>query len=313
MPELPVLSTDPQELLLLLLADIRHLLPFNQFTASLLEGGIESIVAKIASYDGRVIVVKFAPNRFTGNANDPDLDFLDLYRQELEIANECAAHDIPTCRIDEVFVSPLGVPAMIMGHVDHDRSSPSGASLGLLTRALHNMPTRRETTVAMRGMSAAEMLTRLTLERLQVVAGRTGRVVWTPGAQELLTILQPLDDNSSLLHMDLRSANVLCAEGKPLALIDWDNAVVANSLLEIARVMEYDLLDGGFIRAYGNESVMAGLKTATGLACRLYTAAMMAVLFLCEIPDEQLAWERMARLEAVLTDLRRAIGTGSAK
>ncbi|MDA9475252.1 hypothetical protein XI03_12245 [Bradyrhizobium sp. CCBAU 65884] len=104
--------------------------------------------------------------------------------------------------------------------------------------------------------------------------------------------------------MDLRPANFLSRRGRLLGLIDWSNALTANALLELARVEEYGGLTDRFALGYGSTELQAELQRPLGLCCRLYTAAMLAIVFLSEAPDRSLATIKVKRLRDLLEQLR---------
>jgi thiamine kinase-like enzyme len=104
--------------------------------------------------------------------------------------------------------------------------------------------------------------------------------------------------------MDLRPANYLCRTGHLLGLIDWSNSLLADPLLELARLDEYSGLSEAFAAGYGlTRGQRESLETPLGLSCRLYTVAMLAVLFLSEAPDANMASNKVERLKALLAKL----------
>jgi aminoglycoside phosphotransferase (APT) family kinase protein len=104
--------------------------------------------------------------------------------------------------------------------------------------------------------------------------------------------------------MDLRDANYLCRGGQLRGLIDWSNALIANPLLELARVAEYGNLSTDFAAGYGiTARERAALDQRLGLCCRLYTAAMLAVVFLSEMPDPDVARLKVDRVRELLAGL----------
>jgi hypothetical protein len=90
-----------------------------------------------------------------------------------------------------------------------------------------------------------------------------------------------------------------------MGLIDWSNALIAAPMLELARIAEYGGLSPAFATGYKLTSDMtAALDRETGVACRLYTAVMLCVLFLaqCRLPDQ--AKRQISRLKELLGRLR---------
>jgi aminoglycoside phosphotransferase (APT) family kinase protein len=177
-------------------------------------------------------------------------------------------------------------------------------ALGRMTKRLHGLPAPDIDLVAQRGRAASEVVAELTAERIAVVARLAGPLGPVPAARRLQHLLAPIDRQPRLLHMDLRPANYLCADGHLLGLIDWSNSLKADPLLELARLEEYGGLSDDFAAGYELDRLQrAELEGPTGLCCRLYTAAMLAVVFLSEAPDPGSAAVRVAQLKALLAKL----------
>ena len=86
-------------------------------------------------------------------------------------------------------------------------------------------------------------------------------------------------------HMDIRPANVIARQGHPLALVDWDNALLGPAALELARIAEYGHLNEEFMRGYKRIWECAPVSKAGETVYRMDTAVMLAVVFVSEAPD----------------------------
>ncbi|MDQ2873732.1 MAG: phosphotransferase [Actinomycetota bacterium] len=122
-----------------------------------------------------------------------------------------------------------------------------------------------------------------------------------PAAAWLLPIAAPLN-RGSLLHLDVRRANIRCHDGRVGALLDWSNALQADPLLEFGRLTE-------FARLPENQLNMTDLRAGyavhaeppphTGplaLLCQLDAAVMLALVFLSESPDPAQAEAAVSRV-----------------
>ena len=110
--------------------------------------------------------------------------------------------------------------------------------------------------------------------------------------------------DARLLHMDLRPANYLCRRNRLMGLIDWSNALIAAPMLELARIAEYGGLSPAFATGYQlTPDMTAALDRETGIACRLYTAAMLCVLFWAQLQHREQAERQIIRLEELLRRL----------
>ncbi len=92
---------------------------------------------------------------------------------------------------------------------------------------------------------------------------------------------------SSLLHMDLRPANILVRSGRPAALLDWSNALVGEAALDLARAAEYGSLTAAALAAYGNQRAFSMTpRTPRQIVYRLDTAVMLSHVFINGAPNE---------------------------
>jgi aminoglycoside phosphotransferase (APT) family kinase protein len=90
-----------------------------------------------------------------------------------------------------------------------------------------------------------------------------------------------------------------CVDGSVRALLDWSNALVGDPALELARLTEFARLPENRIditavlRGYGESP---NLREPAFLVYRLDAAVMLAVVFLCESPDEVRGAEWVGRM-----------------
>ncbi|MDD9349513.1 aminoglycoside phosphotransferase family protein [Mumia sp.] len=92
---------------------------------------------------------------------------------------------------------------------------------------------------------------------------------------------------TSLLHMDLRSANI-CVQGtRIVAIIDAANCVVGDPLLELGRIRAYGYLDEEFLAGYGRTEWSPADRALLDVY-ELDTAALLTVVAREEIDDPEL-------------------------
>ncbi len=277
--------------------------------AEKLGGGIEFQVYRVFLDDQESFVAKFPNERWVFNDNDRGLDSFQLLGQERFLLGFSRENGIPAPSVKAILTPDDGPHILLLEFVATDGIAVDDFALGRIAKRLHGLPPPDIDLVAQRGRAASEVVAELTAERVAVVAGLAGPLGPVPDARRLQHLLAPIDRQPRLLHMDLRPANYLCADGQLLGLIDWSNALKADPLLELARVEEYGGLSGDFAAGYGLDPLQrAELEGPTGLCCRLYTAAMLAVVFLCEAPDPAPAAVRVERLKALLAKLAASAG-----
>ncbi|MFI9246908.1 phosphotransferase family protein [Streptomyces sp. NPDC053086] len=254
--------------------------------------GLEFSVYRARGRDGRPVALRLAHRRFDSNANDAQVDTRALLRQEYEIARHLAAHGLPVAEARELFLAdePASPDVLLSAYVPDDGTGLDSYALGRLLARLHRVPPPPLTPVASEGVSTARAIT----ERIGRRWARIGRVVddWPepPDASLIAGRLAGLTENS-LVHLDVRSDNVRCRQGRPVALLDWSNALLGAPSLEFGRLVEYarypeNELDVEAIRSgYARTAPVPPDSDPCLSVCRLDAALMLALVFLCEAPD----------------------------
>jgi hypothetical protein len=270
-------------------------------TLSKLHGGIEFQVYCARIADGRGIVFKYPSERWVYNDNDWGIDRFQLLRQERDLLRFAGEHGIPVPEVIAYFDPQDGPVVLVLEQINVDGTLPSDTEIGETVRRLHALSPPALYTVAQGTQLPSSRIAELTVRRLNVIERLTENLPWRPTVEELDRLLAPINIDARLLHMDLRRANYLCRRNRLMGLIDWSNALIAAPMLELARIAEYGGLSPAFAIGYKLTSDMtAALDRETGLACRLYTAVMLCVLFLaqCRLPDQ--AERQISRLKELL-------------
>ncbi|MCP1926378.1 phosphotransferase family protein [Bradyrhizobium elkanii] len=273
-------------------------------SAERLGGGIEFEVF-VLRFRGRApIVLKFPSQRWIFNDNDQGLDSFSILQQEYALLVRSHRYGIPAPNVIGYLHPDEGPHVLVIECIETDAVPVDDFQLGRIVKRLHELSSSGIHPVAQRGQSASTTVAQLTAARMAVVARFAELPGTLPTKEFLAHHLRPIDLSPSLLHMDLRPANFLSRDGRLLGLIDWSNALTANPLLELARVEEYGGLTDRFASGYGSSDLRTELQRPLGLCCRLYTAAMLAVVFLSEAPDRSLATIKVKRLKDLLEQLR---------
>lgn len=125
-------------------------------------------------------------------------------------------------------------------------------------------------------------------------------------SQERLAQVVSGRPGDSLLHLDVRAANLRCVDGSVLAMLDWSNALVGDPALELARLTEFAALPENGLDL---DAILAGYGPAPATAhpsfqvYRLDAAVMLAVVFLFEAPDPGRGADAVERLLQVHRDV----------
>lgn len=250
--------------------------------------GFDFTVARMTDSEGRQLAVRVPRGgRFSSDVNDPHVDRRVLLTQEYELARYLADQGVPVARPVELFLSDE-FDALISEYLPDDGAGVDGEVLGRTLAQLHTVPPPAVRLVASEdGSSAEEVLIGRVVRRWAELALLEPGLPALPDPAALTALLPPVRF-PSLLHLDVRAANLRC-QGRRAALVDWANALVGDPGLELARVTEFASIPengielDGLLRGYGG---LAGeLAAAPAFALyRLDAALMLALVFRSEAP-----------------------------
>ena len=194
---------------------------------------------------------------------------------------------------------------MLSQYVESDGSSPSPEALGRGLAQLHlvELPDGF-TTVACEETGILTVLPRRIIRRLaefrkfdsQLPDNLSMHIVGSA-----ITHLKRFP--SSFLHMDWRPANLRTKEGEIAAVVDFSNALVGPAAVEIFRVLELLDPDPAFLSSYAALTSVPVVSRAEELCLRLDAAVMIALVFLSEAPDAQLAARKTTRVRKLYREL----------
>ncbi len=247
--------------------------------------------------EGAVVLRVPVGARFQSNANDPHVDTRTLLRWEYEITGYAAGRGIPVAApLDLV----LGEPDLLMSRYIPDDGAPfRSAGLGSVLARLHRMPPPGMAPVVSEGCATEDLVPRRIVRRWREIAEVVPDLPSCPPQNELRARLDGCPACSSLLHLDVRAANLRCVDGSVRALLDWSNALIGDPALELARLTEFACLPengidiGAVLHGYG---ASPDPRDPAFLVYRLDAAVMLAVVFLCESPDEVRGAEWVGRM-----------------
>lgn len=106
-----------------------------------------------------------------------------------------------------------------------------------------------------------------------------------------------------LLHLDLRPPNVAVVDGRIVAVFDFANAICGDPYLELARVMQCDLLTPAFQTGYGCNSDELQSRAELLCAYSLDLTAMLVVVSREEFDDLALQQEMSRRTLSLVETL----------
>jgi aminoglycoside phosphotransferase (APT) family kinase protein len=274
-------------------------------TATYIGRGLENHVISVSDQQGRRLAVKVPIRRFVDNDNDRGIDSRDLLKQEYDLLAHLRPLGFPVPQPHALFFDQSGESSDFLAaeFVEGDHSPVSDCETGLVVHRLHAAPVPAFVPAAQRLATLEDTLAHLIVKRSQAVQRMTGALPTVPAAEALCAVIRGQSRRRALLHMDVRPDNMIRSSGRVLALVDWSNALVGPPALELCRIAEYGTLSDGFARGYGADP-LAAVPEPVLVVYRLYTATMLAVVFLSEAPDPgraAVAVQRVAHLYAQLS------------
>lgn len=251
--------------------------------------GLEAAVFRTELPPFGTVALKAPWRRFPGGSYGPGVDCRALLRQELALASWAAGLGVPVPRVFALHETEAQ-DVLVMAFVEADDGEPDPAEFGRLLRTLHDAPPPDLVpfTHGPAGDMPAAIADRIRqrIERLAAL----GEALPVPDPAALRAALQP--SRRSLLHLDLRPANLLCRGGRIAAVFDWSNAVIGGPAFELARMAEAGTLTDAILEGYGDRSWADRLPERAYAACHLDAALLFAILFRVAVPDP----ERAARM-----------------
>jgi len=281
---------------------------YDTLSAMHLSAGLESHIYLCETRKLGRIVIKVPFARRIDNDNDRHLDSRDLLIQEVTLLKHVRSFGFPAPDVIELVLvdSRTDPDYLILRYVESDAVQVSAHERGRTLRRLHDLPVPNLRCVAQREESLAATIANAIFNRAGVVERFTGRDLHLPTPQAIEGLLTAVQNGAgSLLHMDYRADNLLHRSGAIVAVLDWSNALVGPRELELARVAEYAPLSDEFWTGYGSQELNR-LHRPVEILYRLYTATMLAVVFLSEAPDIEKAGKAVDRVRELALGLSAA-------
>jgi len=252
------------------------------------------------------VAIRIPRQQIVSNANEQGIDSRALLRQEERLSSHLAGFGLPVPRVFHLHDRAPGPSFIVAAYVDNDGTPADPAAMGRLLARLHAVPAPPGwTPVAQVGETLAQTLATRIHQRSRTIEALTGLTLDVPGPGEIEHPLRRTTGARSVLHLDYREPNILTSGGTIVGLIDWDNCLVGDPALEIARVAESGLWLPAVARGYGAPDPLAALPEPLALLYRLYTATMLALVFLSEAPDPARAGPAVERARELWAQFRR--------
>ncbi|MYT77474.1 MULTISPECIES: phosphotransferase [unclassified Streptomyces] len=262
-----------------------------QLTGGELVGsGLEFQVWRMRHQQWGEVALRLPAQAVESNPNDPLVDTAELLRHEALVYMALGGRGIPLPRLYDL--RHYEVDVLVSEYVATDGSAWSSEELGRIVAGLHEAPVpvgiAPERSEDMFRGTIAERVSR----RHSVLRDLAPELEPLPGV-DMLAAAVPEFGAGSLLHMDVRAANVLSTGGRVSAVIDWSNSMVGDPALELARIEtnamfpENGIDHPEFLQGYRSVRPLPERSDACRSLYRLDAAVMLSIVFTCEAPDAE--------------------------
>ncbi|WP_137791885.1 phosphotransferase [Bacillus sp. E(2018)] len=295
------------------IAEIRRILihtlnheysPFKIQNLDYVGNGVECVVFKMDIGSSKHFVVKVpwqATSAHTKNERIRARRLIEIENKVSEVVS--LVEEIPVALPIKLFHTEH-LDFLITEHIENDESTYDDKTLGKYINKLHKISNFDvEQTFYSSNLNLSQRIVN-NLKKLKSLASLNYRI---PSDEVVKGVLFNQNLKQSLLHMDIRPANVLSKNNEIVGLIDWTNYLIGDPGLEFIRIDEYDLLSKELLVGYGDIGVITKLPLPLQLLYRLDTVSMLALVFIEDAPDVVEAKKKITRLETLMNKLMEVI------
>ncbi len=256
---------------------------------------------------GGPVVIKVPKDRIFSNVNDAHIDSGVLLDNEFQLTRHVKEQGIRQVAEIKQILEVAGFSALVMDYIPSDDSKPNQYRLGQLLARIHMIDPSGFTLSAQESSDTADLVAGRLARRWLELDKLVDNLPELLSEAELLSGLEETRGVKQLLHMDFREANFRMQNGEVAAVIDWGNALVGHPALELARVAETGETSDEFPRGYASIRPLPKITSVAETIFRLDTATMLALVFLSEDPDPELASRFMKRVRDLHANLKNEI------
>ncbi|KMN44748.1 phosphotransferase family protein [Bacillus sp. LK2] len=247
--------------------------------------GVQNIVFRGDSEKG-ALAFRVPWEREVENINEDLFNSRLSLQKEAELSKFCNSKGIPVPRIYGLHLSKE-LDFLISDYMATDHMPISAYKIGELVNKLHSMSIEGLHYEQNIREPISKRIAERIVKRVEGFNTITNCNIKLPDAQTIEQILSTADHTKSLLHMDIRPANLIGYNGEVKAIVDWDNALIGHPLLELMRIAETNEVSWDEFKAgYKNDNIFNATPHIVSLFYRLDTSVMLANLFIAHLKIE---------------------------
>lgn len=264
--------------------------------------GVTFLAFRAVTQPFGMVALRVPWQQIISSENDGQLESRRLLQQDASLTTHLQQHRVPVPAVHWLHLGTDGYDFMAAAFMSNDGSAPDQGEFGRLMQQIHHLPVPAIPLVGMGTLPWYQLIPQRIQQRLVGLMRQTGLTIPLPATVAMAAALAQRADQQALLHMDARPANLFTQQGRILAIADWENALIGDPALELARIAEYGFLDAAFSAGYGAD-LLAALPPVISTIYRLDTAVMLANVFVQEAPDPIAAQTLIARTQVLVAQL----------
>ncbi|CAG9623637.1 phosphotransferase family protein [Sutcliffiella rhizosphaerae] len=205
--------------------------------------------------------------------------------KEATIAKHCFKHGLKVPKVVHLHLSKE-ISFLVSEYINGDDSFISAADIGHLVSSIHKIPFEGLSIVEQENKSFYHIVSSRIVDRVSTLNKFLSHEIKIPPLKEMETTLSMTNSDHCLIHLDIRTPNIIRYKGEIKAVIDWDNAFIGDPLMELMRILETGDIDiQEFQKGNGNNNFLTSSSRPNSIIYRLDTALMLAILFTTYIKD----------------------------
>jgi hypothetical protein len=222
--------------------------------------------------------------------NDPDATNERLFQQEHLLLSYLAKAGFSDAPRSFFHGDISGLPYVILEYLGAGPGlRQDDADAGRVLARLHRVPLPDLELSAQEALPVPQLIPARLTRRFAAYRRLSGSRAVLPSARVMAEVLSEVGSPVSLLHLDVRSVNIIWTAQDGPKLLDWSNSVLGPPQLELARLAEIgDLRTGDVVRGYRAEGGEVAGSLDSELLFRLDAAVMLALVFMSEGTDREL-------------------------